>query len=104
MKEKSSTAGKTGQFIRFLEDCRWVVMLLNDYRKGNYRSVPWRFTLVLAGAIIYCLIPLDLIPDFIPVAGWLDDGGMLALVFAVFRGELVRYKVWKRRQENLAEK
>jgi uncharacterized membrane protein YkvA (DUF1232 family) len=29
--------------------------------------------LVALGAILYLISPIDLIPDFIPVAGWLDD-------------------------------
>jgi uncharacterized membrane protein YkvA (DUF1232 family) len=29
--------------------------------------------LLVVGAIAYALSPIDLIPDFIPVIGWLDD-------------------------------
>ena len=32
---------------------------------------------VLATAIAYVLCPLDAVPDFIPVAGWIDDIGVL---------------------------
>ena len=32
---------------------------------------------ILASAIAYVLCPLDAIPDFIPVAGWIDDIGVL---------------------------
>ena len=29
--------------------------------------------LALAGAAVYLLFPRDLIPDWLPIAGWLDD-------------------------------
>lgn len=33
--------------------------------------------LVLVGAAIYVVSPIDLIPDFIPILGWVDDGGVI---------------------------
>ena len=35
--------------------------------------VPWYAKLVAAGVAAYALSPIDLIPDFIPVLGYLDD-------------------------------
>ena len=34
---------------------------------------PWYARLVVAGVVAYALSPLDLIPDFVPVLGYLDD-------------------------------
>jgi uncharacterized membrane protein YkvA (DUF1232 family) len=35
--------------------------------------VPWYAKLLAAAVAAYALSPIDLIPDFIPVLGWLDD-------------------------------
>jgi uncharacterized membrane protein YkvA (DUF1232 family) len=37
---------------------------------------------VLGAALLYIVTPTDLLPDWLPVAGWLDDLGMAALVLA----------------------
>lgn len=37
---------------------------------------PWDWILIVA-AIIYTISPIDLIPDVIPIVGWLDDLAVL---------------------------
>lgn len=36
-------------------------------------GVPASAKIKLAGAVSYYILPIDIVPDFIPVAGWLDD-------------------------------
>jgi uncharacterized membrane protein YkvA (DUF1232 family) len=52
----------------FIPDC--IVLLKRLLGDGR---VPRRRKLVLVGLIAYLLTPVDLIPDFVPVAGQLDD-------------------------------
>ena len=35
--------------------------------------VPWHVRLLVASVVAYALSPIDLIPDFVPVLGYLDD-------------------------------
>ena len=77
--------GRTAEaraLARFVPDC--VVLfrrLLSDSR------VPRGRKLLLLALVGYLAMPLDLIPDFIPVAGQLDDAILVALVLrTVLRG------------------
>jgi hypothetical protein len=38
----------------------------------------WKRVLLGVLALLYVLSPLDLVPDWIPLVGWLDDIGILA--------------------------
>jgi uncharacterized membrane protein YkvA (DUF1232 family) len=67
---------------RFIPDCLVLVArLLRDPR------VPRRKKLLLALLAGYLAMPFDLVPDFIPVAGQLDDVVIVVLVLRlVLRG------------------
>lgn len=67
---------------RFIPDCLILLRrLLGD------RRVPRRRKLALVLLIAYLASPIDLVPDFIPVAGQLDDAILAGLVLRlVLRG------------------
>jgi uncharacterized membrane protein YkvA (DUF1232 family) len=46
-------------------------------------QVPWYAKLIAAGVVIYALSPIDLIPDMIPILGYLDDLLLLPLGIAL---------------------
>ncbi len=65
------------EVARFIPDC--IVLfkrLLQDPR------VPRRAKLAVALLIPYLALPFDLIPDFIPIAGQLDDAILVAATIA----------------------
>jgi uncharacterized membrane protein YkvA (DUF1232 family) len=63
----------------FIPDCAVLTgRLLRDDR------VPRRHKLLLVGLLAYLALPFDLVPDFIPVAGQLDDVLVTAIVLRAF--------------------
>jgi len=63
---------------RLIPDCvRLFRRLLTD------RRVPRGRRLVLIGLLGYLVLPFDLVPDFIPVAGQLDDAVMVVLALRI---------------------
>jgi len=55
------------------------------YLAARDPRTPWYVKLFVAGIVAYALSPIDLIPDFIPVIGYLDDLILLpiAIGFAI---------------------
>jgi uncharacterized membrane protein YkvA (DUF1232 family) len=49
------------------------------YLAGRDPRTPWLAKLVIAIVVAYALSPIDLIPDFIPILGYLDDVLLLPL-------------------------
>jgi hypothetical protein len=42
------------------------------------KRATWKRAVIGVLALLYLLSPLDLVPDWIPLVGWLDDIGVLA--------------------------
>ena len=47
------------------------------------RKTPWYVKMLAAVIVVYALSPVDLIPDFIPVLGYLDDVIILPALIAL---------------------
>lgn len=64
---------------------RWAALLrgelLTVYYAARDPAAPWPLRLLALLLAGYALSPIDLIPDFIPVLGWLDDLILLPLGF-----------------------
>ena len=43
-------------------------------------------------ALLYFITPIDLVPDAIPMAGFLDDAGVIAAAIRLYSDDIVTYK------------
>lgn len=69
--------------------------LLDDHHSGQAPQIPFYTISVLAEAVYYFLDPNDVIPDWIPAIGKLDDAVVLELAFELGVDGIRRYCAWK---------
>jgi uncharacterized membrane protein YkvA (DUF1232 family) len=81
--------------LKVWNDIKLMISLITDYTKGNYKDVPWNVIAAVTVAVIYFISPIDVIPDFIPVVGYLDDLAVLKLALEFANDDLIAYKEWK---------
>ena len=86
---KAKKAGKQGDKIQQLRsDFMALLSMLSAYFSGRYTKVPWKSIVTALGAVLYFVNPMDLIPDFILAAGYLDDAAVIAFCLNAIRGDL----------------
>lgn len=76
---------RVGSKIRFAKD----VKALYRYMRDKY--VPWYRKSIVIGALVYFISPIDAIPDFAPLIGYLDDLGVIMATIKFMGSELIPY-------------
>jgi uncharacterized membrane protein YkvA (DUF1232 family) len=84
-----------GPLSKFVDDCKLFIALVKDYWHGKYRRIPYWSIAAIVAALLYVLNPLDLIPDFIPGLGQIDDAAVVAACLLLVRQDLQKYRRWK---------
>lgn len=83
-----------GPLADIASDVAVLFDMVKDYADGSYRAAPKRTVFAAAVALLYVLNPFDLIPDFIPGVGYMDDGAILMLVLQSIRADVDDYRTW----------
>ena len=98
--KKAERMAKESGFLRqYWQDIKTSFALLKDWYMGNYTKIPFRMVASIAGAMLYLVSPLDVVPDWVPFGGLLDDALVLAAIFTLSRSDLDAYTIWAGRQK-----
>ena len=75
-----------------------MISLVKNYVQGKYTTIPYGTILAVLSALIYFLAPIDIVPDFIPLAGYLDDMAVLGLCMNMVSIDIETYEKWRQDQ------
>ncbi|MGK7394871.1 MAG: YkvA family protein [Candidatus Cyclobacteriaceae bacterium M3_2C_046] len=71
------------------------IRMLKAYVRGDYRVIPWKSVLLIVAGLVYFVNPMDVIPDFFPITGFLDDISLIIWIFSSIEKDIEDFKEWE---------
>lgn len=100
-KGKADAAGASGPLKDMWGSLVALLRLLRAYASGQYRNVPAKSLILIVAGILYFVMPIDVIPDFIIGLGFLDDAAILAWVANSVRTVVSDFERWEAEHQKL---
>jgi uncharacterized membrane protein YkvA (DUF1232 family) len=72
-----------------------MIRLIRDYQRAEYRDISEQNLQIVIAAILYFVSPFDVIPDWVPVLGHIDDAFVVSLALKSVRADLDTFMAWE---------
>lgn len=76
-------------------DLRTMMRLVLRWADRSYKRVSWTPLVLIVGALLYFVVPADVIPDALGALGFVDDVTVITTVVQRVRNELDRFREWE---------
>jgi uncharacterized membrane protein YkvA (DUF1232 family) len=80
-------------------DLTTLFRLVKAWLNRSYTRIHWQTIVLAIGAIVYFVNPFDVIPDFIPVIGYLDDAAVVGWLIMSIQADINRFLEWEENAE-----
>ena len=82
--------------VQLNDSLRLFIRIINAYTSKEYTYVPWKTICLIVAGLIYFIYPVDLIPDFIPVSGLIDDVALIAWIYESIQDDIEKFLEWEK--------
>lgn len=89
----------TESFYKTQDSIIALTRMVRSWAKGDYRNISTQSIIAVVAALIYFVNPLDLIPDFIPVIGQIDDILIIGYLIKTVNKEIERFMAWEKEND-----
>ena len=72
-----------------------MIRLVRDYTRAEYRDISESNLVTIIAALIYFVSPFDVIPDWVPILGHIDDAFVVSLALKTVRADLDTFMAWE---------
>jgi uncharacterized membrane protein YkvA (DUF1232 family) len=101
VKKANDTEKQKGPLADVWNNLTALVRLFQSYIHHEYTQIPWGSIILVVVAILYFVSPLDLIFDWIPGAGFIDDAAVIAFVLKQINSDLDKFIKWESIKKSL---
>lgn len=85
---------------QIFNDVNTLIRLVSSWANGSYKSIPVSTIISIIAALIYLVSPVDIIPDFIPGIGYIDDIAVILFVIKSIKTDLNNFLQWENDKGN----
>ena len=87
---------KIGEALSYIPT---LISMVKSYIKKEYTGIPVRTIVAIISALVYFLIPIDVIPDVLPIGGYVDDATVILACIGLVGGDIKDYVEWREKNK-----
>lgn len=84
-----------GRLGELRSDVPVLLRLVRAWGRKDYRAIPWKSLVSVVAALLYFVSPVDLLPDLIPLIGFVDDAAVVAFVLKSLKTDIDAFRDWE---------
>lgn len=83
---------KVGEWIA---DVPLLISMVRSYIRKEYKEPPLGIITCIVAALLYLVLPVDIIPDIIPIIGHIDDAAVVMFCMKQGHSDILKYVEWR---------